>query len=196
MKKKFVLIPILFILILLLSGCTNVEIPPAQESKDFTIRQGVWLGASGIQAPGTKPATLVNVGCDGAWEFADNQEQTISFNIRVPTNINLTQTVVLIIGWTSPSINLNCNWNVTYTITGLHEDVSVPCEYYRDFITNSSQIENGLVTTYFNITEIKQSDKCIHMRIERDGNDATDTLSDVAHLHGICMRYYVDFEKL
>jgi len=35
----------------------------------------IWVPASGLAAPPTKPATFADYGDFGAWEFADNQEQ-------------------------------------------------------------------------------------------------------------------------
>lgn len=155
--------------------------------------KGEWIGASGIQAPGVKPATLVKQGCSCAWEFSDNQEEEISFNVRIPAHINLSYPVNLDIGWSSPTASKECNWNLTYDITALDEDTSAGCEYYRDVLPVSSATTDGLTMTTFDITEIVAGDRCIHFNLERDGNDPNDNLSDVAHLYGICFRSYIDY---
>ena len=156
--------------------------------------KGEWISASGIQAPGLKPASMEKLGCSGVWEFTDGQEETISFSVRAPSKINLTYPTNIDIGWSSPAQTKLCNWNLSYSITALDEDTSIACEYYQDVLATSSATANGLTMYTFPITEISDGDRCLHLTIERDGNDATDTLSDDAHLHGICFRSYVDYD--
>jgi len=153
-------------------------------------KQGEWIGASGIQAAGVKVATMTKLGCSAAWEFSDNQEEEIQFNVRIPVRINLTLPVTLDFGWSSPATNKICNWNLSYDITAIDEDTATGCEYYDDILAESSLTANGLTMQRSYITEIADGDRCIHFNLERDGNDASDNLSDVAHLHGVCFSYY------
>ena len=168
----------------------DVYLAPTPEKK------GEWIGANGIQAPGAKPAEIVQHGCGISWEFSDNQEEEIQFTVRVPQRINLSYDVTLDIGWSSPATNKMCNWNLTYSTTELNEDTEKACEYYQDILVESSSTAHGLTMKRYYITEINSTDKCIHFTLERDGNDATDNLSDVANLHGICFSYYLDNDLL
>jgi len=154
--------------------------------------RGEWIGASGIQAPGAKPATLEQHGCAISWEFSDNQEEEVQFTVRIPTRINLSFPITLDIGWSSPAINKVCNWNLSYSITAFGEDTYENCEYYQDVLAWSSSTIDGLTNYRFTFDEVAEGDKCFHFTIERDGNDATDNLSDVANLLGICFSYYLD----
>ena len=155
-------------------------------------KQGEWVGASGIQAAGTKPATLAKHGCGISWEFADNLEKEVQFTVRIPQRMNLSYPVTLDIGWSSPTADRVCNWNLTYSTTALDEDTYVACEYYQDVLAWSSATVDGLVMYRYYIDEIADDDRCIHFSLQRDGNDLTDNLSDVANLHGICFSYYLD----
>jgi len=168
----------------------DVYLAPTPEKK------GEWIGASGIQAPGAKPADLVQHGCGISWEFSDNQEEEIQFTVRVPQRINLSYDVTLDMGWSSPATNKMCNWNLTYSTTELNEDTGKACEYYQDILVESSATAHGLITKRYYLTEINNTDRCIHFTIERDGNDPTDNLSDVANLHGICFSYYLDTNSI
>ena len=153
-------------------------------------KQGEWISASGIQAAGAKVATMTKLGCSAAWEFSDNQEEEIQFNVRIPVRINLTLPITLDFGWSSPATNKVCNWNLSYDITALNEDTAAGCEYYQDELVWSSTTANGLTMHRYYITEIVDGDRCIHFNLERDGNDPNDNLTDDAHLHGVCFSYY------
>lgn len=160
------------------------------------IKTGEWIGASGIQAPGAKPATIVQHGCAISWEFSDNQEEEIQFTTRIPQRINLTLPITLDVGWSSPATNKVCNWNLSYSITSIDEDTYESCEYYQDTLAWSSTTIDGLCNYRFNLTEAVEGDRCFHFTLERDGNDITDNLSDVANVFGICFSYYLDSDQI
>jgi len=153
-------------------------------------KKGEWIGASGISEKPGKAATLVVHGCSVAWEFSDNQEEDVAFDVRIPVRVNLTLPITLDVGWSSPATDKECNWNLTYAITAIDEDTDAGCEYYQDIFADSSSTADGLTMERFYITEIASGDRCIHFNIERDGNDPNDNLSDDAHLHGVCFSYY------
>lgn len=157
-------------------------------------KKGEWISASGIKAPGANAATEVQVGCDGAWEFADNLKRQVSWNMRIANDINLSYPITLSIGWSSPTISSVCDWNLSYTLTGVDDDVSVACEHYQDIDATSSATANGLTIYQYTIPEVTSTDRCIHMRLTREGNSPSDTLGDVAHLHGVCLQTYIDYD--
>ena len=155
-------------------------------------KEGEWIGANGIQAPGAKPADLVQHGCSISWEFSDNLEEEIQFTVRIPQRMNFSLPVTLDIGWSSPATDKMCNWNLTYSLTQLDEDTYEACEYYQDVLTESSLVADGLTMYRFYLTEMVSGDRCFHFTLQRDGNDPSDNLSDVANLHGTCFSYYLD----
>jgi hypothetical protein len=170
MRKVLIIIILLLFLSVLAQGAT------------LTRQNGFWIGANGIQAPDIKPATIVDYGCSDAWEFSDNQEESVVFEIRVPTYINLSYTPTLSIGWSSPATSADCDWELNYTILSLDEDTDQsPCEYGQDHIYTSSSTADGLVISVFNITEISSDDVCIQFHLQRNGKDPSDTLEDAVH---------------
>jgi len=182
------------ILTLLCTTIVLVHCVTAVSSAVITRKDGVWLGADALRAPGANAATLIKFGCDGAWEFQDNAERQISFNFRIPENINFDYPITFIIGWSSPTTSADCNFNISYTTTEVDEDTSVPCEYYQDIIITSSSVADGLTVSQITITEITEDDKCIHMQVLRDGNDPLDTINDDVYIHGLCFNNYIDYQ--
>lgn len=172
-----------------------ISIPVASSASPYILvrLEGEWLHAGSIRAPGIKPAEYTTLGCDGVWEFSDGQEETISFNFRISSQINLTYHPKLIIGWSSPSNDTVCNWEINYTLTTIDEDTSVDCEYGVDILDTSSTTPNGLNYLSINITNINSTDKCIHFKLMRDGNDPQDTINDDVHIHGLCFSKYIDY---
>lgn len=159
------------------------------------IIKGRWVPAQGIKAPGVKPATYVDIGISGAWEFSDNQEEIIVCNIKIPDNVDMNEDIKILVGWSSPAVSLNCDWEVAYLLTKLNDPTNAAAQQTLQSFEASSPNANGLVIATFtidNATQIEATDVCIHINIMRDGNDAGDTLGAAAHIHGICLEYTSD----
>jgi len=163
--------------------------------KKFTpagITKTIWYPAEAIRAPGVKPASYVDHGMSGAWEFTDGAEEQIVLNLKIPEDCDVSKDVGVVIGWSSPAQNQQCDWEVKYIVTKLNEDTSnsTPQETLQSYETSSSTA-NGFVISTFTISanQIDNDDLCFHFTIARDGDDAQDTLGDVAHIHGICFQY-------
>lgn len=158
-----------------------------------TMIKYTWLPAQGIRAPLLKPATYVDHGISGAWEFADGQEEVIVGNIRVPDLADRSQSMSICVGWSSPAVSLNCDWEVAYLLTQLNEDTSGAAQQTLQAFSTSSALVggNGLVLSAFVVlpAQIHDNDVCFHINIMRDGNDPLDTLGDVAHIHGLAIGY-------
>jgi hypothetical protein len=151
-----------------------------------------WISASAVQAAGAKPATIgVNGGGWVVASFADNQEQQIQANIKVPADMDTGTDSYICLGWSSPTISSVCDWEVEVLVTALNEDTEGASTVSLQSNETSSATADGLVVSSFTIpnANIGTSDVCLHIVVQRDGNDAADTLGDVAELHGIILKY-------
>ena len=158
------------------------------------VYRGAWVPATGLKAAIAKPATFVDHGISGAWEFSDNAEEQVVANIRIPSDADITEDLTILIGWSSPAQSLNCAWNISYLLTSLNENTSASAQQVLASFETSSSTANGLIVSSFTIVnaQIVSTDFCVHISILRDGDETGDTLSDVAHLHGICLDYTSD----
>ena len=149
-----------------------------------------WIDASAIQSSGTKPAEYtVNTNGFAVIEFADNAEKEIQFSVKVHDCADLTADMAICVGWSSPTQSANCNWLLTYLVTAVNESTEAAGTPVDDLYA-SSATANGLVLSPIPIpaAAFSAGDVCIHCKLERDGDDETDTLSAVAHLHGIALK--------
>ena len=158
------------------------------------VTKSTWVPAQSMRAPGTKPASYEDVGISGAWEFTDGTEEIIVCSIKVPEDTDMTEDLVILLGWSSPAQSLNCDWEVAYLLTKLNDDVTGAAQETLQSFETSSATSNGLIISSFTIAnaQMESTDVCVHINIMRDGNDVSDTLSDVAQVHGICLQFTKD----
>lgn len=151
----------------------------------------IWCPSNAIQAAGVKPATrTVNDNGFAVLSFADGQEQETQANILMKNDMDTTASIYVCLGWSSPTVSQNCDWNLTYLITAENESTDTAGTALQTYAA-SSATANGFVLTTFEITEdqISDSDMCLHLVVWRDGDDGSDNLGAVAELHGIAIRY-------
>lgn len=162
-----------------------------QEIDEAQMEKWVWMPAQAVRAPGVKPATYVDHGISGVWQFADAQEEIIVCNLKVPDLANRDESFYICVGWSSPAQNLFCDWEVAYLFTQIDEDTSAVAQQTLQAFCLSSLVANGLVISYFEVVpaQIHDDDVCIHTNVMRDGNDVGDTLGDVANVHGVALKY-------
>ena len=153
-----------------------------------------WIPANAVKAPGVKPATAADVGIGVAWEFADGQEEQIRASFRLPTIMNSAKGIYFAFGWSSPAQSKICDWELSYSTMTFDTDMTAAAEDTIQFYSLSSATANGMAFQAIQLddTLFAASDFCLHINLMRDGNDANDTLGDVAHLHGICLKYPLD----
>lgn len=164
---------------------------PLELEGDARVFKSLWVPFNGIRAPGTKPATFVEHGISGAWEFSDGTDDTIVANLQVPPDMDLDNLAQprLLIGWSSTSAVGDAAWQVEYLWTGLNNDTTAAADDTLTETTTVSGTAEGLVVTTFQLADMVTSDICIHLRIKRMGDAVGDTLADTAELHGICLTY-------
>ena len=157
--------------------------------------RSVWIPFSGLKAPGTKPATFVDHGISGAWEFSDGTDDTIVANIKFPADMDMTVAPTTLVGWSSNTADPGDDskqavWQIEYLYTQVDEDTTAAAQDTISVTTSASTVSDGLVTSTFSGMDIPNaSDICLHARIKRLGADGSDTLGDTAELHGMCMTY-------
>jgi len=163
---------------------------------DARVNRITWIPASGLRAPGVKPATIVDIGICNAWEFTDGTDDTICGKISVPNNADITEDSTFTIGWSCPTADpgddtVQAVWQLEYLLRSPNEDMSAAAETTKTGTFSASTTTDGLVmSTFTGINEAVASDVCFTFRLKRLG--AIDSLGDVAHLHGVCMQFVSD----
>ena len=185
------------------SGFPTTEGAPAEDffanipspvilTGDGRVTKNAWLPASAARAPGVKPATYVDHGISGAWQFADGQEEYIHMNLMVPDDMDLSEESVLCLGWSSTTTSQDCDWEIAYLITAIDGDTSAAADDTVQSYEESSSVAEGLVRSGICAIEggaIGATDVCLHIQIMRDGNDGSDNLGAAAEVHGVVLSY-------
>jgi len=162
------------------------------------VTRDLWIDAAGIKAPGAKPATEVAFGTleTSAWEFSNEgveaNQESVSWRIAVPYDMDRTEEVKLRVGWTSASTG-NCKWQLKYRWFSEDEDMTQDGEETLTEVDAASATANGLVvTTIEGINAPSATDATIIFKLTRLSADGDDTISDTVELHGVCFNYVSD----
>lgn len=168
---------------------SNTEVLLAGTSR---VTKRRWIPANGVQAAGAKPATIgLNGGGWIIWSFADNQEQEIQYNIDIPPDMDLSADSILCVGWSSPTISQDCDWELEYLLSAIGDDTeAAPTASVQSYEESSGTADGLVLSQMATIAGGTITDElCIHCVLMRDGNDANDTLGDVAEVHGVALVY-------
>jgi len=158
------------------------------------IKRTRWIGAAGIKATGTNPASWILQGIAGAWQFADAIEasqETVSGTFKIPNDMDVTVAPEFNIGWSADGISPgNVRWNFEYLwITG-NEDTTAVAQESLELASTASSTSNGLIVACVTgIDAPGATDKAMFWRITRESGDALDTIADTVELHGNFMEY-------
>lgn len=153
----------------------------------------IWIGASGLKAPGTKPAEWNEHGISGVWVFTDDTDDTLVANMRIPHRMDRTVAPTVAIGWSSNEADNECVWQLEYLWTSPDEDTTANAQETLSVTDAASSQNDGLVVSEITGIDLPSgTDACIHMRIKRLGADGADTLTSDVMLHGICMQFVTD----
>jgi len=164
------------------------------------VKQGIWVDANGIKAPGAKPATEISHGDleIAAWQFANEgvaaNQQSVSWSCRIPEPMDRTVAPTVSIGWSADGVSPgNCEWQLEYFWTGPDDDTTQAAAETLTQTTAASATANGMVlTTFTGINAPDASDICMHCRLTRLSAGANDTINDTVELHGACLQYTCD----
>jgi len=159
------------------------------------VSRETWVPATGLKAPGTKPATSVEIGISSAWEFTDATDDTLTGKISVPNNADVSENASFTIGWSSPTADPGDDskqavWQLEYALHAPGQDMDGAAETTKTATASASTTADGLVMTEITgISEAEAGDVCFEFRLKRLGADGDDDLGDVAHVHGVCMKF-------
>lgn len=159
------------------------------------VTRDLWIDSAGIKAPGSKPATEISFGAleNSAWQFSDegvaDNQQTVSWRIAPPYDMDRSAAPIIRIGWSSASSG-NCEWQLEYRWLAEDEDCTSAAQETLTVTDAASATSNGLViTTVSGIDAPSSTDASIIFRLKRLSAGANDTISDTVELHGVCFNY-------
>jgi hypothetical protein len=158
------------------------------------IKRNLWIGVAGVKVPTVKPATYVDHGINGAWEFSDAADDTVVANVLIPSDIDISVIPCVRIKWSSPTADpgddsKRCVWQVEYLWISENEDTTAAAEASPTITTSASTVVNGLRSACIDLSAPSATDIGIIIRIKRLGADGADTLGDVAHGLGFSVIY-------
>lgn len=156
----------------------------------------LWIGAEGVRAPPTtKPATYVEHGIAGAWEFSDATDDTILATMRIPNKMDRSVAPSITLGWSSTTQSAFCEWQIEYLWRSADEDTTAGADDTllsstdADASTSSATAE-GMVASTFPLVAPSATDICLHLRIKRRADLPADTINgDTVELMGICLSF-------
>jgi len=155
------------------------------------VKRDVWIPASGVRAPGASPATWVDHGISGVWQFSDtgSAEDKIVFNLKLPNDMDRSVAPTINVGWSCTNTG-NVVWQLEYLYTALNEDTSAAAEETLTETDAASATAEGLVVTAFDGVNVPGStDVCVHCRLSRMDSSGNDTVGADVELHGVCLEY-------
>ena len=155
----------------------------------------VQIGAEGIKAPGAKPATEIAHGTleTPAFQFSDEgveaNQQTVSFTIKIPCDMDRSVAPNLAFGWSSASTG-NAKYSIEYLWRADDEDTTASAQATLTGTDSASSTADGLVSTTSDALAVPSStDVFLQCRLKRLSADAQDTISDTIELHGVALVY-------
>lgn len=172
---------------------------------DARVLNAEWIDAGGIKSPGAKPATEIAHGAleTPAWQFgaeevAGNQE-TVSFNFRIPNRMDRSVAPTITIGistttiYTNDSVdNESMKFQLEYLYISQDEGTTGAAQetLTASYTLTASTVAEGFRSLTFTGIDLPSNDDvCIHARLTRLSADAGDTIADDIELHGICFQW-------
>lgn len=158
---------------------------------DARVYHELWIDANSFQAPGTKPATLVEYGLSSAWEFSDLTDDTLYARIHLPDNIDISENLSTCFAWATPAIDAYCKWQIEtqYLSPGDDVDSNSPDSTITNVVKSSGTADALKVTNIGSCSTFSETDEILTMRIKRRADSVSDTLATDAYLLGIYIRY-------
>lgn len=159
----------------------------------------LYISASGVKAPGTKPATFVVLGLSGVWEFSDEavagNQETISGTLKLPTQMDKTVVPIFKIGWSADGISPgNCEWQLEYLYRSPGEATDAAAQATLTVTGAASATSNGFVITSFVALALPSAtDQAMFFRIKRlSAVGSNDTIVDTVELRGMLFTHTRD----
>ena len=172
-----------------LSGDTGLTL-----SGNSRVEKVIWIGANGIKAPGAKPATFVEDGLTGCWEFGDEIEanqESISGTVKIPNDMDRSVAPKFGIGWHANGVSPgDCKWQFEYLWRSPNEDATAGAQETLTVTSTASATSNGLIVAEITGIDLPSgTDVAMFWRVTRLSGDGDDTIADVTHLRGNYFKY-------
>lgn len=150
-----------------------------------------FVGPTGIKAPGTKPATWVEHGISGVWQFADGDDETIVITYRVPHRMDRSVAPYFHIKWSADGENPgNCEWQLEYLWRSPNEDTTAIAQDTENITVAASATANGLVVSNTPGLDLPSAtDNILMVRLKRLAAGGNDTIADTVELHGVNLHF-------
>jgi hypothetical protein len=157
------------------------------------VTKRLWIPANAVSAIGAIAATkTLNGNGYIVYSFADNVDRNVQADIILPDDLDRSADCVLCMGWSSPATSKVAVIDMTYLITAPDDLTDQAGTADTGNLLDSSSTADGLVLSEV-VTiaggTIAADEICLHLQIERDGNNGADTLGDILELHGIALKY-------
>ena len=158
------------------------------------VKKNFYIDADGIKAPGAKPASFVESGLSGSWEFSDEIEanqQSISGNVKIPDDADRTLAPTLNIGvYANGASPGDTKWQLEYLYAGENSDMTSSAQETLTAVETASATSNGLTILSFTGIDLPSStDQAMIWKLTRLSADAQDTISGSVFLKGIFIEY-------
>ena len=151
-----------------------------------------WTSPAGIKAPGTKPATWIEWGISGVWQFADGDDETVVITYRVPHRMDRSVAPHFHVKWSTTGIDAgNCEWQLEYLWRSPGEDTKANAQDTENIIVAGSGVAaNGLVVSdTLGLDLPSATDNILLVRVKRLAAGGNDTIVGTAELHGVNLHF-------
>jgi len=164
---------------------------------DARVYKNEWINLGGLKAPGTSPATYIDLGISGAWEFTDGTDDTVVATIRLPKGMDITVAPTINLGWSSATADPGDDskqvvWQVEYSYRAEGESLAAAADATLEVTTSASTTANGLKVSELTLATPGATDLLLLLRIKRLGADGDDDLGDDCSLSGCGMKYAIN----
>jgi len=159
------------------------------------VKKTLWLPFETLKASGTKPATYIDHGIAGAWEFSDATDDTIVFLAEIPSDMDRSEALTMKLGWSTDTTvtTETAVWQLEYLWIAPGDDTTAAAQETLTIQSNAIAQANGLIIAEFTGVDLPSAnDVCVHCRLKRLGADGNDDLTDTTELHGVCFEYTSD----
>lgn len=154
------------------------------------IYKSLQVPASSIKAPGTNPPSENYVGYSFTYRFSASVNESISFTVKIPSDIDLTEKTSFVIGWCTTATTGNVKWQVEYIRRKQDEDVSVTTpDETLPVVTTVSSVANGYNRSFVELLPADADDVINILRITRLSSDDEDTCAASADFVGASYIY-------
>jgi len=145
---------------------------------------------SNFKGSGVNPATEVEYGLNGAYEFSKTVDESISLAIAVPLDIDRSVAPKFTIGWSSPASSGTCVWQIEVLYRSEDEDwSSTTPDDTIELEASPSTTADGTKLASFTLPVLSSIDAGIIVKLTRLASDGDDDMDDVAYVFGGALDY-------